>query len=327
MYALTMAVNRQRIVHKRDRFRQLRAFCRSARLGSMARAAEQLGLSPPAVALHVREFEHELDAMLFDRGGGGVTLTAAGERLHALAGPLVDAMETLPEDFVEHVEHVEHVEDDVTGRVDVGASVAGAAIVLPPYVKRLRERYPGVRLRVRNSTLGEGLALLSAGEVEFVLGAREPLEGCALEYHQMLRYHPLAGRETVTPEEAAKWPAIVPAAGTYSRQFGESAARGFGVDVNAVLEVGGWGVIKRYVERGIGICVVPSICLHEADDVSVIRLEAHLQARSFGVYARRGKALSAPARALLGLLLPGSAQSLGTQMPVAGAHGTRGRGK
>ncbi len=296
----------------------------------MARAAEHLGLSPPAVALAVRELEQELDAVLFDRGGGGVTLTAAGERLHALAGPLVDAMDALLEDFAEHVE------DDVTGRVELGASVAGAAFVLPRYVKRLRERYPGVRLRVRNSTLGEGLALLSAGEVEFVLGAREPLEGCALAYHEMLRYdivlitsrnHPLAGRETVTPEEAAEWPAIVPAAGTYSRQFGESAARGFGVDVNAVLEVGGWGVIKRYVERGIGICVVPSICLHETDDVSVIRLEAHFQARSFGVYARRGKALSAPARALLGLLLPGSAQSLGTQMPVAGAHGTRGRGK
>ena len=104
----------------------------------MARAAEHLGLSPPAVALQVRELEHELDAVLFDRGGGGVTLTAAGERFHALAGPLLDAMDALLEDFVDRVE------DDMTGRVDVAASVAGAAIVLPRYVKRLRERYPGV---------------------------------------------------------------------------------------------------------------------------------------------------------------------------------------
>ena len=98
-----------------------------------------------------------------------------------------------------------------------------------------------------------------------------------------------------------------PPAGSYSRQFGETAAREFGVDVQAVLEVGGWGVIKRYVERGIGICVVPSICLHETDDVSVIRLEGRFRARSFGVYTRRGKALSAPARALVGLLIPGIA--------------------
>ena len=325
-----MAVDRRQIVGKRDRLRQLRAFCRAARLGSMARAAEQLSLSPPAVALAVRELEHELDAILFDRGGGGVSLTAAGERFHALAGPLLDAMDALLEDFVDRVE------DDMTGRVDIAASVAGAAIVLPRYVKRLRERYPGVRLRVRNSTLGEGLALLDAGVVEFVLGAREPLEGHALEYHEMLRYdivlitsrnHPLAGRETVTPQEAAKWPAIVPPAGSYSRQFGETAAREFGTDVKAVLEVGGWGVIKRYVERGIGICVVPSICLHETDEVSVIQLEEQFQARSFGVYTRRARMLSAPARAFLGLLIPGITPSIGMRLPVRGAHQTQARGK
>ena len=237
-------MDRRHSVRKRDRLRQLRAFSRAARLGSMARAAEHLGLSPPAVALQVRELEHELDAVLFDRGGGGVTMTAAGERFHALAGPLVDAMDALLEDFVDRIE------DDVSGCVDIGASGPGTAIVLPRYVKRLRERYPGVRLRVRNSTLGEGLAHLDAGVVEFVLGARETLEGHALEYHEMLRYdivlitsrnHPLAGRETVTPQEAAKWPAVVPPAGSHSRQFGESAARELGIDVKAVLEVGGWG--------------------------------------------------------------------------------------
>ena len=312
-----MAVDRRRTVHKRDRLRQLRAFCRVARLGSLARAAEQLGLRPTAVALQVRELERELDAILFDRRGRGVTPTAAGERLHALAGPLVDGMDALLEDFAERVEH------DVTGRVDVGASVAGAAIVLPPHVKRLREQYPGVRLRVRSSTLGEGLALLRAGEVELVLGAREPLEGYALEYREMLRYdivlitsrnHPLASRETVTAKEVGKWPTIVPPAGSYSRQFGETAAREFGVDVKAMLEVGGWGVIKRYVERGIGVSVVPSICLHEADQVSVVRLEEEFRARSFGVYTRRGRALSAPARALLGLLIPGIAQPPQTEI-------------
>ena len=119
--------------------------------GGRAAEAEPAGVSLPAVALAVRELEHELDAILFDRRGGGVSLTAAGKRFHALAGPLLDAMDALLVDFVDRVE------DDMTGRVVIAASVAGAAIVLPRYVKRLRERYPGVRLRVRNSTLGEGL--------------------------------------------------------------------------------------------------------------------------------------------------------------------------
>lgn len=307
-----MALERRRTVAKRDRLRQLRAFCAAARLGSFARAAEVLGLAPAAVSLQVRELEYELEARLFERGGGGAALSAAGERFHALAGPLVDRLEGLLEGFAERVE------GEVTGRVDVAASVAGAAIVLPGYVRRLRERHPGVRVRVRNGALGEGLALLRAGAVECALGAREPLEDVRLAYHETHRYdivlitsrdHPLAGRETVTAREVAEWPSIVPPPGAYSAQFGESAARELGVDVKAVVEVGGWGVIKRYVERGIGVCVVPSICLHETDQVSVIGLKRYFRPRSFGVYTRRGQALTTPARALLELLVPGLAAS------------------
>ena len=307
-----MAIDRRQIVRKRHRLRQLRAFCHTARLGSFSKAAKRLGVSQPALSIHVRELEYELEAALFERGDWGVRLTAAGEAFHALAAPLVEGMEWLLENFAERIEV------EATGHLELAASVAGAAIVLPPYVKRFRERYPGVRLRVRNCALGEGMALLRAGEVEFVLGAREPLEDYGLEYCEMLSYdivlitslaHPLAGRETVTPEEAAEWPAIVPPVGSYSRPSGETAAREFGIDVKPVIEVGGWGVIKRYVERGLGICVVPSICIHATDQVSVIALKGDFRARSFGVYTRRGKALTAPAQRLLGLMIPGFSRS------------------
>ena len=62
-----MAVNRQRVRHKRDRLRQLQAFCHAARLESISRSAEYLALSKSAVAFHVRELEHELEAVLFER--------------------------------------------------------------------------------------------------------------------------------------------------------------------------------------------------------------------------------------------------------------------
>ena len=85
--------------------------------------------------------------------------------------------------------------------------------------------------------------------------------------------------------------------GSHSRQLGETAAREFGIDVNAVVEVGGWGVIRRYVERGIGICVVPSVCLHETDEVSVIALRQHVGRAALactGGAARRCRRLRGP---------------------------------
>ena len=302
-----MAVDRQRVYHKRDRLRQLRAFCHAARLGSITQAAVYLGLSQPAVSLHVRELENELEAILFDRGGAGISLTSAGESLYELAKPLVQGMDELSVNFMERVD------DSVSGRLQVGASVAGAGFILPPYVKQFREQYPAIRLWVRTCILSEGAKLLLDDEVEFLLNVKEVYPQDALEYRELLRYdivlitslgHPLAGRSTVSPDEAAAWPAIVPPAGTSSRQFGETAAQRFGIDVQAVIEVGGWAVIKRYVEQGLGISVVPSISVSETDQLSVIPLKEYFPSRSFGVFTRRGKFLTPPARRLLRLMIP-----------------------
>ena len=302
-----MAIGRTRVYHKRDRLRQLRAFCNAARLGSITKAAVHLGLSQPAVSLHVRELENELEAVLFDRGGSGIRLTSAGETLYELARPLVKGMDSLSVNFMERID------DTVAGRLQLAASPVGAAFVLPPYVKRFRDRYPEVRLRVRNCRLSEGVKLLLEDEVEFMLGVKDPYPEDTLEYRQFLPYdivlitapeHPLAGRDSVSPEEASAWPAIVPAAGTYSRQSGETAAQQFGVDVKAVISVGGWGVIKRFVEAGLGISVVPSIAVSETDRLSIISLKEHFPTRSYGVFTRRGRFLTPPARRLLRLMIP-----------------------
>ena len=302
-----MAVGSQRVYHKRDRLRQLRAFCRAARLESITQAAESLGLSQPAVSLHVRELENELEAILFDRSGARISLTPAGKRLYNLAKPLVQGMDDLSTSFVERLD------DAISGRLHLAASTAGAAFVLPPYVKRFRDQYPNVRLRVRNCLLAEGVKLLLDDQVELVLGVNDPYPEDAVDYFELLPYdivlitpldHPLAGRETVTPEEAAAWPAIIPTPGTYSRRFGETAAKQFGVEVKAVIEVGGWGVIKSYVAEGFGVSVVPSICIHETDQLSVIPLRKYFRSRSYGVFTRRGKFLSPAARRLIRLIAP-----------------------
>ena len=302
-----MFIDRQRVYHKRDRVRQLRAFCHAARLGSITQAAAHLGLSQPAVSLHVRELEHELRAVLFDRGASGIRLTSAGEALYELAGPLVDGTDALSVNFMDRID------DGISGRLQLAASVAGASVVLPPFIREFRDRYPGVRLRVRNCLLSEGVRLLLDDEVEFVLGVKDPYPEDTLEYRQILPYdivlitspdHPLAGRESVSPQEASAWPAIVPTPGSYSRQFGETAARQFGFDATAVIRVGGWEVIKRYVEQGLGISVVPSISIHGTDRLSVIPLKEYFPTRSFGVFTRRGKFLTQPARRLLRLMVP-----------------------
>ena len=295
----------RRIRSKRDRVRQLRVFCEAVRLGSLTAAAERLGLTQPAVSLQVRELEHELGAELLERGRAGAAVTPAGERLHALAAPLVRGVDALFGDFAGTLGAQE------PGRVRVAASSAGIAYVAPRYVARFHERYPDIAVHIETHSSRAGLERLLKEKVDLVLGAKEPHPEDQFVYRELLTYHrvlicapdhPLAARERVTPHEAVAYRAVVPPAGTYSRQFGERAARGFGITVDVAVEVGGWGLLKRYVEAGVGISVVPSLVVNAADRLAVVVLDAEFPAHSFGVFTVRDRMPTPAVRRFLDVL-------------------------
>ena len=296
-----MAADRRQLYQKRDRLRQLQAFCHAAKLGSMTRAAEQLLISQPAVSLHVRELEHELETVLFERNGPRIALSAAGRRFYELAIPLVEGMDGLTREFAKELESLG------SGELRVASGDAGATHILPRVFKRLRDSYPGLRANLRSGVLAECHDMLVAGEVELVFAARGPAAE-EIEYRPVLSYelvlitslaHHLAGRDAVTPEEIAACPVIVPDFGTYSLQSGESPLRHLGIEANVVIEVGGWDVVEHYVAAGLGIAFCPSFCLTETSPVSVVPLGRYFSPRSYGWFMQRGKLLSWPAGRLL----------------------------
>ncbi len=70
-------------------FAQLRSFATVARLGSVSAAADALGVSEPAVSSAVAALRRDLGDELFVRAGGGIRLTAGGERLAAAAAEIL----------------------------------------------------------------------------------------------------------------------------------------------------------------------------------------------------------------------------------------------
>src|SRR3546814_4866631 len=93
-----MAENRAsapRFTYKGDRLKPLRAFCQTARLGSVSRAAEALFVSQPAVTQQLQALERELGVRLFERSGRRLVPTREGETLYELARPLVEGIDGL----------------------------------------------------------------------------------------------------------------------------------------------------------------------------------------------------------------------------------------
>lgn len=304
-----MAADNRHIYHKRKRLRQLRAFCRVAETGSITRASESLDLTQSVVSLHLRNLEYELQAVLFERTGRRIALSAAGERLYRMIVPLLQRMDDLSAAFVDESGDVRPT------RIHLGASQAVATFVIPRYLRRFQELHPEVPVRVSVCLVSEGLRRLREDTLDFMLGTDEAcLQGQQdIVYHRVACYdhvlitapdHPLAERESVSPEEIAGFPAVVPNLDMYSRQSGDSAVERFGVDLNAAIEVGRWGVIKLYVEQGLGISIVPRVCLDEDDALSVVPLADEFPNRSYGVVVRRGKLLTPSARRLVQLMVP-----------------------
>ena len=291
-----MATGRRRFHHKRDRLKQFRVFCRVARLGSITRAAEELDLGQPTVSQQVRALEAELGIRLFERNGPHIALAAAGRSLYRVAMPLVEGMDTLHDAFAER-------RSRVSGILRVVAGQSSAAFMLPRFIHRFRARHPGVRFRILRNLMGEAPRLLRAREVDvFFSGEKTNLADTDRYLVTSFDFvlitppdHPLAGREAVDLEEVSPYPAIVPAAGTPSRKIGELTARRLGIEINVAVEAYGWGAIKRYVEAGVGVSIVPDFCLVEQDRVSVIPLPGHFRERGYWMYAHTDRSRWSPA--------------------------------
>ncbi len=78
--------------YKQNHLKKLRAFCQTAKLGSMTKAAKSLFASQPTISLQIHALEEEMDTLLFDRCGPRLKLTTEGSILYDLCLPHVQGI-------------------------------------------------------------------------------------------------------------------------------------------------------------------------------------------------------------------------------------------
>lgn len=280
--------------YKQNRLQQLRGFCYAARSRSISKAAEKMGLSQPSVSLQIKALERELGAQLFTRRGPRIELTHDGQRLMELARPLVDAIDGLDESFAALRDSAER------GTVNVAAGGSTIQYLLPPFVEKYTREYPQVDVRLHNVTGKAGLALLREGDVDFAVGPMFDTPS-DIQFHPLVTYepmlitrpdHPLAGQARVTLKDIAKYPLILPPKNQSTYRVVEMVFAQHSLEYDVKLEVGGYDVIKKYVELGLGISIVMSHCLTGADQLHSVPLGRWFPKRTYGVVLRKGAALS-----------------------------------
>ena len=299
-----MATGSRRFYYKQNRLKQLRAFCYSAQSLSISKAAERLFLSQPSVSLQVRALEQELDITLFERKGPRISLTPEGHVLYELASPLVEGIDHLYEAFAER-----HGDLD-SGELNVAAGESTILYILPELMARFAGQYPGIRLRLHNVTGRDGLALMRADEVDFAVGSMLEVPD-DISYQPIYTYdtvlitppdHPLAKIPEPTLEDISPFGLILPPRHLSTWGVVDLVFQQHNVDYRVTLEAGGWEVIKKYVQRGLGVSIVSAICLTDNEQLTVLPLGSYFPSRSYGLVLRRGKFLSPAAKRFMEMM-------------------------
>lgn len=292
------------IHYKQNRLKQLRAFCHAARTGSVSAAAEHICLSQPTVSLQIQALEREFATRLFERRGPRIQLTPEGELLYELAQPLVEGMDKLHETFSARCGRVDQ------GTLTIAAGESTILYILPEPLRRFADRYPGIDLRLHNVTGRDGLAMLRADEADLAVGSMLEVSD-DISYQPVVTYrpklitplgHPLAEKETVTLEDIAPYGLILPPRHLSTWRIVDLVFRQHNLGYSVTLEAGGWEVIKKYVELGLGIAIVTDVCLTGQEALASRSLEAYFPKRSYGIVLRRGKFLSPQAKRFLEIL-------------------------
>ena len=221
-----------------------------------ARAAAELGISPPALTKQVQETEQLLGTRLFQRSKRAVALTAAGELFVLEAARALDQL-AQAQDVARRAGRGE------LGRLEIGY-VASAAYsgVLQDQFSRFRASHPGIHIGARETAMDALPGLLDQGRVDLAF-VRPPLHlPDGIDMVVLLRDRfvlavqadsPLARLDVAEPAALAQQAFIVP-----EQELGtlEVSRRG-GFAAQVVSRPGSLVAVLTEVSLGVGCAIVP----------------------------------------------------------------------
>jgi DNA-binding transcriptional LysR family regulator len=287
--------------------RQLAAFCAVVERRSFSQAADQLGVTQPAVSLQIRSLEQRLGQQLLDRSGRRVEPTEAGARLYRGAQRLLALEQQLLEELGEDAE------GELSGRLEIGASTGPGGSVLPVILGEFQAQHPQVHVALTVSDTHTVVEQVARRELELgVVGAAGRQRGVTFEafYRDEVVLavpadHRFAGK-TVTLTQLKTEPLVLMQEGAGIRQIIEDDLRALGIrlrDLNVGLELGLQESARAAVLGGFGATFVSRIAIDgdlDAGRLAVARVQGLEPAREVQLVRATGRAETRAAQEFVG---------------------------
>ncbi|MFD4374868.1 LysR substrate-binding domain-containing protein [Streptomyces sp. NPDC058486] len=272
----------------RLKFRHLTLLLAVFEHGSVVRAAETLHLTQPAATRTLRELEAIADLPLFVRVPRGMRPTVYGEALVAHARAVVAEVRRAEE-------HLTGLRQGQDGTVTVGTLLAGANVLLPRAVARLKRERPRLTVVVREGTPDVLHPALLGGELDVIVGrvGAAPAEGEKVRQRMLYREpirlavrsgHPLLAEGDVTLTDALGFPWILPVEQTALRhELGALFVdRGLSLPADRV-ECTSILTMRALLLQTDMVALLPELVLRDDEHLAALPVELPSVGRTVGV--------------------------------------------
>ena len=243
--------------------RNLETFIRVAELGSVTRAAEEMGFVQSTVSMQIRQMEAELGYPLFDRIGKRVSLTALGEEFLQSAYEMVNIMNRAA---------AKKDSSEMQGTLRIGVLESLLFSNLLEVLPRFKAKFPKVDLRLKMGQTEELIRQLKQNQLDLVylsadLNTDRELT-CCYQHRERIVFicspeHRFAGRKVSATELLGEPFVVTERTGVCYGRLQALAAQNNMV-VQDSVEVDSTIAIAELVRKGMGIGFLPAYSVTDA---------------------------------------------------------------
>jgi LysR family nitrogen assimilation transcriptional regulator len=243
--------------------RQVAYFVRVAELGSFTRAAAALDIAQSALSRHVSQLERHLGARLLHRTGRGVVLTDEGLRALGNMKALLADAERLDAELTAS-------SDNLVGTVSLGILSSLTPVLLTPLLRAVHDRFPGVKMCVREGLTNHLEEWLAAGTIDLaILYGSRPVHAATdqvlLSADLYLMGAPgerITQRKSVRLAELAHLPMLLPAVPNRHRLLIDKVFAERNIALNVTFELDSIQTMKDLAASGRNFTILPLHAAH-----------------------------------------------------------------
>lgn len=267
-----------------------------------SRAADKLYRTQPAISQAIRRLEEEVGEPLFDRSSKDGTLTASGQVLLKYAQQIINLRRDAKL-------AVKELKDLQRGKVTLGANEYTVMYLLP-VISVYRVRHPHIKIEVKRDLASRIPSEVLKRDVEIGIVSFRPndpaLAAVSVATDELALIvapkHPLAGKKIVSVRELGVESFIAHNVRSPYREKVVQTFEKHRTPLNISMELPTLEAIKRFVEQGMGVALVPRLAaqaeIERGQVVAIPVREMRLERKLYLIY-RKGAKLSHAARAFL----------------------------